>query len=267
MPEHEAKSRLLVIKQRIEKGADFSKQAKLYSEDGSAAKGGDLGWISPGDTVPEFEAAMNQLDVGQMSGVVQYSSASDSGIGSPQHRCKCETEKAAGANGDTCQQIRRCISGLAAPVTRRGYHRVSPRTRALMAQAALLAVAAGEPAGIGPDLCLQLAQHGQTLVVLANKHLLQQRAALRLNVQWHDYDPQQISPLPSGHLRVLHVPTAQPVQAGQLNPANSPYVLNLLIRAMQGCQSGEFASAWSPCLYTKASLTMPAFLSLDTLNF
>ena len=71
VPEHEAKSRLLVIKQRIEKGADFSKQAKLYSEDGSAAKGGDLGWISPGDTVPEFEAAMNQLDVGQMSGVVQ----------------------------------------------------------------------------------------------------------------------------------------------------------------------------------------------------
>lgn len=111
-----------------------------------------------------------------------------------------------------------------------------------MAQAALLAVAAGEPAGIGPDLCLQLARHGQTLVVLADKNMLQQRAALLgLNVQWHDYDPQQISPLPSGHLRVLHVPTAQPVQAGQLNPANSPYVLNLLIRAMQGCQSGEFA--------------------------
>ncbi|CAH1903866.1 Chaperone SurA [Candidatus Nitrotoga sp. HW29] len=71
VPEHEAKSRLLVIKQRIEKGADFTKQAKLYSEDGSAAKGGDLGWISPGDTVPEFEAAMNQLEIGQMSGAVQ----------------------------------------------------------------------------------------------------------------------------------------------------------------------------------------------------
>lgn len=110
-----------------------------------------------------------------------------------------------------------------------------------MAQTALLAVAAGEPAGIGPDLCLQLAQQGQALVVLADKNLLQQRAALLgLNVQWHDYDPQHISPLPSGHLCVLHVPTAQPVQVGQLNPANSPYVLNLLTRAMQGCQSGEF---------------------------
>ena len=110
-----------------------------------------------------------------------------------------------------------------------------------MAQTALLAVAAGEPAGIGPDLCLQLAQQGQPLVVLADKNMLQQRAALLgLNIHWHDYHPQHISPLPSGHLRVLHVPTAQPVQAGQLNPANSPYVLNLLIRAMQGCQSGEF---------------------------
>jgi 4-hydroxythreonine-4-phosphate dehydrogenase len=110
-----------------------------------------------------------------------------------------------------------------------------------MAQAALLAIAAGEPAGIGPDLCLQLAQQeGQALVVLADKNMLQQRAALLgLNVQWHDYDPQYISPLPSGHLRVLHIPTAQPVQAGQLNSANSPYVLNLLIRAMQGCPVGR----------------------------
>ena len=111
-----------------------------------------------------------------------------------------------------------------------------------MAQTALLAVTAGEPAGIGPDLCLQLAQQEQALVVLADKNMLQQRAALLgLNVQWHDYDPQHTSPLPSGHLRVLHVPVAQPVQVGQLNPANSPYVLNLLTRAMQGCQSGEFA--------------------------
>ncbi|MEO6421730.1 MAG: peptidylprolyl isomerase [Candidatus Nitrotoga sp.] len=70
VPENEAKRRLSVIKKRIENGADFSKQAKLYSEDGSAAKGGDLGWISPGDTVPEFEAAMNQLEIGQMSSTV-----------------------------------------------------------------------------------------------------------------------------------------------------------------------------------------------------
>ncbi len=71
VPESDAKSRLLEIKQRIETGADFAEQAKRYSEDGSAAQGGDLGWISPGDTVPEFENAMNVLQSGQMSGAVQ----------------------------------------------------------------------------------------------------------------------------------------------------------------------------------------------------
>jgi len=71
VPESEAKSRLMEIKQRIEEGADFADQAKHYSEDGSAAQGGDLGWLSPGDTVPEFEKAMDALKVGQISGVVQ----------------------------------------------------------------------------------------------------------------------------------------------------------------------------------------------------
>ena len=71
VPENEAKNRLLEIKQRIDTGADFADQAKRYSEDGSASQGGDLGWISPGDTVPEFENAMNKLQPGQISGAVQ----------------------------------------------------------------------------------------------------------------------------------------------------------------------------------------------------
>ena len=71
VPENEAKNRLMIIKQRIEKGADFAKEAKQYSEDGSASQGGDLGWVSPGETVPEFENAMNQLEPGQVSGLVQ----------------------------------------------------------------------------------------------------------------------------------------------------------------------------------------------------
>ncbi len=71
VPESEAKSRLAEVKQRIDKGADFAEQAKLYSEDGSAAQGGDLGWLSPGDTVPEFEGPMDALKIGQISGLVQ----------------------------------------------------------------------------------------------------------------------------------------------------------------------------------------------------
>lgn len=70
-PENEAKARLMEIKQRIDNGADFAAQAKLFSEDGSAVQGGDLGWLSPSETVPEFEAAMDALKVGEISGVVQ----------------------------------------------------------------------------------------------------------------------------------------------------------------------------------------------------
>lgn len=106
-----------------------------------------------------------------------------------------------------------------------------------------LAITAGEPAGIGVDLCLQLAQQKLecAVVIIADKMLLQQRAKLLgLSVQLHDYDPLNLQPLPRGNLNVLHLPTAQPVQAGQLNPANSLYVLNTLHRAIQGCLVGEF---------------------------
>ena len=71
VPENEAKNRLLEIKQHIDTGADFAEQAKRFSEDGSAAQGGDLGWVSPGETVPEFEDAMNALPESQVSGAVQ----------------------------------------------------------------------------------------------------------------------------------------------------------------------------------------------------
>jgi peptidyl-prolyl cis-trans isomerase SurA len=69
--ENEAKARLQEIKARIDKGADFAEQARLHSEDGSAPQGGDLGWLSPGETVAEFEGAMDALKVGQVSGLVQ----------------------------------------------------------------------------------------------------------------------------------------------------------------------------------------------------
>lgn len=67
--ENEAKERLMEIKKRIDGGADFAEQARLHSQDGSAQGGGDLDWLSPGQTVPEFEGAMNKLQPGQVGAV------------------------------------------------------------------------------------------------------------------------------------------------------------------------------------------------------
>mgnify|MGYP001764890086 CR=1 FL=1 len=68
--EPEARHRIDSLRERLVNGADFAELARQYSQDGSAAKGGDLGWVNPGDTVPEFEQAMNALKDGELSPVV-----------------------------------------------------------------------------------------------------------------------------------------------------------------------------------------------------
>jgi peptidyl-prolyl cis-trans isomerase SurA len=65
--EADARRRLAGLRERIVAGADFAELARLNSEDGSAARGGDLGWVLPGDTVPEFERAMLALKPGELS--------------------------------------------------------------------------------------------------------------------------------------------------------------------------------------------------------
>jgi peptidyl-prolyl cis-trans isomerase SurA len=66
--DEDAKTRLSQLRLRIKGGADFATLARSHSDDtGSALKGGDLGWVSPGDTVPEFEAAMEGLAPGEVS--------------------------------------------------------------------------------------------------------------------------------------------------------------------------------------------------------
>lgn len=69
--EADARNRLLQLKERIEHGVKFDELARLHSEDGSASKGGDLGWINPGDTVPDFEKAMDALRPGEISQPIQ----------------------------------------------------------------------------------------------------------------------------------------------------------------------------------------------------
>ena len=105
-----------------------------------------------------------------------------------------------------------------------------------------LAVTSGEPAGVGPELCLALARRSfpARLVVLGDARLLAERAAgLGLAVEVRSYDPAGMPA--SGCLEVLDIPLAVPSRTGRLDPANSAYVLALLDRAIAGCRSGEFA--------------------------
>ncbi len=69
--ESEARQKINMVHSRLKNGEDFAALAKLYSQDGSAQKGGDLGWLYPGDTVPAFDQAMNALKIGEISNPVQ----------------------------------------------------------------------------------------------------------------------------------------------------------------------------------------------------
>ena len=67
----DARNRIVRLKERLDNGANFEELAKLHSEDASASTGGDLDWVSPGDTVPEFEQSMDRLEPGGISDPVQ----------------------------------------------------------------------------------------------------------------------------------------------------------------------------------------------------
>jgi 4-hydroxythreonine-4-phosphate dehydrogenase len=132
---------------------------------------------------------------------------------------------------------------VVAPAARRGVRRV----QALKPGLKRIAVTAGEPAGIGPDLCLALGQQdfsaelASEIVIIGNRALLAERAQmLGLELPLTAYDSHH-APRP-GSLRVLDVPLGTPCIAGRLDTANARHVLNLLDRAIEGAQRGEFAA-------------------------
>jgi len=109
--------------------------------------------------------------------------------------------------------------------------------------AVTLALTAGEPAGIGPELCLQLAaeQRSAGLVVIASKALLEARGReLGLDGTLEDWVPGAAVATMPGILSVLHVDGLATTEAGRLNTANSAYVLETLRVATRGCLDGTF---------------------------
>jgi 4-hydroxythreonine-4-phosphate dehydrogenase len=108
-----------------------------------------------------------------------------------------------------------------------------------------IALTSGEPAGIGPELCLAIARETLAceLVCLADRTLLADRAsALKLPVRLAEYDAGTRRAHVPDTLAVLHVPLATRSVPGKLDRANSRYVLDLIDRAIDGAVSGEFAA-------------------------
>jgi 4-hydroxythreonine-4-phosphate dehydrogenase len=109
-----------------------------------------------------------------------------------------------------------------------------------------IAITPGEPAGIGPDLCIMLAQqaHDVELVAVADPSLLEARAAqlglaLTLDACNLSQAPQ---PQMRGILKVMPLKLRSPVRCGKADPANADYVLDSLRIAVRGCQDGNFAA-------------------------
>ncbi len=107
-----------------------------------------------------------------------------------------------------------------------------------------IALTPGEPSGIGPDLCLQLAQEDLPfeLIVVASPELLAQRAEqLGLSISINAFDAgKDRAPHRAGSITVLAADLMEPVQCGRLNPANSHYVLKTISKAAKGCVDGIF---------------------------
>src|SRR6267142_3702104 len=146
---------------------------------------------------------------------------------------------------------------MAAPVARSRLRGNAPRgtvnarlerpavSRAAAARGAnsvpVIAVTSGEPAGIGPDVCLALARKrfAARIVVLGDREMLESRARqLGLRVQLNDPG----AGLTPDSIACLHIPLLHPCRAGALDPRNAPYVISLIDRAIEGCKAGEFAA-------------------------
>jgi 4-hydroxythreonine-4-phosphate dehydrogenase len=118
------------------------------------------------------------------------------------------------------------------------------RDRASSPRCPRIAVTPGEPAGIGPDICIALAQedHDAQIVCVADPELLQERAGrLGWPLTVDPWTPEMpLAPSRAGRLWVAPLSLTEEARPGQLDPANAGYVLATLRHAVQGCLAGDF---------------------------
>lgn len=104
-------------------------------------------------------------------------------------------------------------------------------------------VTSGEPAGIGPDICLSLTQFACPVVIMGDRNVLNERARLlNRRVEWIDYYPGSPRPLQSHQHYLWHVDCLECVLPGQLNPENAAYVMHMLTQGVHAVREGLFSA-------------------------
>lgn len=115
--------------------------------------------------------------------------------------------------------------------------------QSLLTRTKPILVSSGEPAGIGPDLCLSLARCPIPVVVLGDKQILAERAKrLGLTIRLVDYESGQAIVCDEHTLNVISLPCPQAVVPGVLNVLNASYVIEMLTMAAERCLRGEFSA-------------------------
>jgi peptidyl-prolyl cis-trans isomerase SurA len=237
------REKLSKLRERILNGEDFAGIASTTSEDpGSAPDGGDLGWSGPGTFVPEFDKAIADLKdneisepfktrygwhIVQMLGTRTYDST--------------RRAPAAGLCRHPREQGGRRDRAVAAPAARR-----SVRRNQDVVYLPRIVITSGEPAGIGPDACVMLAQATSmpTSSSRAMRDLLRSTAARSAcrSSRGLRARRQRWAHRAGTCCKVLHVPTGAAGRAGRSIRATRPTSCEMLDRACDGCMNGEFAA-------------------------
>jgi 4-hydroxythreonine-4-phosphate dehydrogenase len=240
----DAKRRLEQLRMRIVGGDDFAALARSNSDDtGSALKGGDLGWVNPGDTVPDFEEAMNALPPNGVSEpfqspfgwhIVQVIERRNQDQEGEFMRLKArealQRRKAEEATEEWLRQLR---------------DEAYVEIRLDEDATAVIAVTPGEPAGIGPDLVVRLAQEPSDtpIVAIADPDLLAERAQrLGHRLQIDRFEPGDAPRRPAA-ARTPRRPPGRPAAARHPGPSGHrqcAYVLDTLRIACDACLEGTF---------------------------
>ena len=240
-----ARRQLSALRERLVNGESFGELARVHSDDSaSAPKGGELGWIDPGNTVPVFERTMDSLESGRAQRAVQIAvrMARRPGARTARARRHRGVPAGRGVAHAAGQEDRGEHAGVGPSGARRGLRGIPARRMTGRAPA----LTPGEPAGIGPDITLAAASSGGApFVVFADPDVLPPPGRDAGDRDPHPSDRSPGSP-PHGRSRRASYPSFRsrcraPSSPDDRTRQTGPYVIECIRAAAEACREGAVA--------------------------